>query len=283
MATVKSNNDTRAPWLTTGKVLGSLAFITLLSVTIFALPKLKTMVEEYQNQQKQQVQIASSAQADGNEAHKNIQKVETNDWQIAFESPVDFINPVELDQYVKTRLKMNFFSLDVNEASKVLLDFPWIKKVTARKVWPNTLVVKVDEHQPWLNLNNTALISTEGELFEPSNIDMFNELPVLKGKFGKVEDLLSMYQFFSEQMPTNDFRITELEFSLIDGWHMTLKNGIRLMIGNKDLADRLDRFLSIIEQLPPQKTEKIKYLDMRYQTGVAVGWRALKAEQVARL
>lgn len=278
MATIKSGKSKHNAWAKPKRLVSVFAFLIVVAGVLWMIPELKVMVEQYQ-------QGASSIRTETQvvKATADSESLETSDWVIAFETPVDFIDSVELESFVKAKLQMSFFALDVNEASTVLKLFPWIKDVTARKVWPNTLVVQVTEHQPWLNLNHQALISTEGEVFEPSNIEDFHALPVLKGKFGKVEDLLSMYKFFSEQMPTNEFRITELEFSVIDGWHMKLKNGIALMLGNKDLADRLDRFLSIVEQLPEQKTEQIKYLDMRYQTGVAVGWRALNDEQIARL
>lgn len=208
----------------------------------------------------------------------NPQKEDSSSWRIEIVGASDFVEQVDLEYFVKQRIASSFFSLDVEEASSIIEEYPWVKSAQARKVWPNRLQVTLQEHQPWLNLNNENIISHEGILFSPSNIEEFTKLPLLKGRYGKIEDLLSMYHFFSEQMPDNDYRIVELEYSAISGWQMRLENKINLYLGNKELSERLERFLAVIDAIDDKRRVNIKYLDMRYQTGVAVGWKAVEKQ-----
>jgi cell division protein FtsQ len=210
------------------------------------------------------------------------QQRESEGWQVALVTPTEFVSAEELENYVKAKLKDSFFSLDVQQASEILATHPWVKNVNARKVWPNTLLVDVEEHQPWLNLNNQQLISREGVVFEPKNAADFKELPLLVGHYGDVDDLLSMYHFFTEQMPSDEFRITKLSFHVYNGWTMWLENGITLFLGKQQLTERLERFLSVLHEMKNNQRDQISYIDLRYPSGVAVGWKEKGSkEQIA--
>ncbi len=201
-------------------------------------------------------------------------------WNVAFTQDVDFISAQDMEKYIKSKLDDSFFMLDVEKASGIVLQHPWVKEVKARKVWPSTLMLQIEEHQPWLNLNNQQLISVEGVIFTPENAKSFKSLPLLRGKFGNTEDLLSMYQFFAQQMPDNEFRIVELSYNAHNGWTMLLANEIQLYLGNKDLNERLERFALVLEEMKSNKKTKVAYIDLRYQSGVAVGWRkSIAAEE----
>ncbi|NVJ51575.1 MAG: FtsQ-type POTRA domain-containing protein [Gammaproteobacteria bacterium] len=270
MATVKEQPSIN--WSLASKRVGLLLGAVLLIASGFwAAPKLHELVKR--EPENTPVHDVAKKQPEANGQSKK--------WRVEIVGQAEFVNPAELEAFLKERIDSSFFSLDVLEASKVIESFPWVKSVQARKQWPNLLQVSLDEHQPWLNLNNEHLISKEGVMFTPDNIEQFEQLPLLKGKFGKIEDLLSMYHFFSEQMPDNDFRIVELEYSAISGWQMLLENNIALFLGNKDLSERLERFLVVIEAIDVKKQKLINYLDMRYQSGVAVGWKKKNDEQVA--
>ncbi|WP_144393692.1 cell division protein FtsQ/DivIB [Pleionea sediminis] len=206
---------------------------------------------------------------------------QTENWRVALLNSAEFVSEQELEVYLKSNVESSFFTLSMDEITRVMIEHPWVKSVSARKIYPNTLMLSIEEHQPWLNLNNKQLISQEGIIFEPTNINKFAELPLLYGKFGDLEDLLSMYHFFSEQMPENDYRIVRLDFSAHQGWIMKLENGIRLYLGKKDLPERLERFLLVVEKASTQNHKHLAYIDLRYQSGVAVGWEDNKNEQVA--
>lgn len=290
MATSKrtDSGDTLKRWLRLSALVVGIGAITV-SAFMFSQPVFDWLKSKAVNSQ-----VASSVNNSANDqldksqtenklTDNNAQQAETvKSWRVAFQNAPDFVTEESLERYIKAEIDDSFFTLDVAEVSEVILTYPWVKQVKARKVWPHTLMLDVEEHQPWLNLNNEQLISKEGIVFQADNINQFDQLPLLTGSYGKISDLLSMYHFFSEQMPENEFRITELSVSPHNGWTMQLENGIVLFLGNKELSDRLERFLTVIESINQQQKQRLAYIDMRYQSGVAVGWKNKNKEQVAQ-
>ena len=65
--------------------------------------------------------------------------------------------------------------------------------------------------------------------------------------------------------------IEELSLSERFAWQVQLENGIELNLGRKEFIDRLQRFIDVYPLLAQQE-KTVKYIDLRYDTGVAVGW-----------
>ena len=70
-----------------------------------------------------------------------------------------------------------------------------------------------------------------------------------------------------------ELSITELSLSERYAWGLKLSNGIRLQLGRTEFMDRLQRFIDVYPLL--QKSKKaVEYVDLRYDTGLAVGWKS---------
>ena len=67
-------------------------------------------------------------------------------------------------------------------------------------------------------------------------------------------------------------RINELFLSERFAWNVQLNNGIKLNLGRKEFIDRFQRFIDLFELLDRQE-KSVDYVDLRYDTGLAVGWK----------
>jgi cell division protein FtsQ len=56
-------------------------------------------------------------------------------------------------------------------------------------------------------------------------------------------------------------------------WQVQLNNGIKLNLGRQEFINRLQRFINLYPLLQ-QDERDINYVDLRYDTGMAVGWQA---------
>lgn len=54
-------------------------------------------------------------------------------------------------------------------------------------------------------------------------------------------------------------------------WELTLDGNIQLFVGRSDIALRLQRFIDAFPVIEPR--ERVAYVDLRYDTGMAVGWK----------
>jgi len=63
----------------------------------------------------------------------------------------------------------NLFSVKLKEVVKRLESHPWIERVRVRKVFPNKIVIQVEERKPMaiIQLEELYYIDTQGEIFTP--------------------------------------------------------------------------------------------------------------------
>ena len=68
----------------------------------------------------------------------------------------------------------------------------------------------------------------------------------------------------------SDLAIEELLLSERFAWDVKLSNEIRLRLGRSEFINRLQRFVDLY---PILQTKSVDYVDLRYDTGLAVGWK----------
>ena len=73
----------------------------------------------------------------------------------------------------------------------------------------------------------------------------------------------------------------ELWYSVRHAWILVLNNGIRLELGKEALVERVKRFLLLYPKLK-HKQQQIVYFDLRYDTGVAVGWKEQAQQDIEK-
>ena len=74
------------------------------------------------------------------------------------------IDKQEIQQAIKSTLNGTTLSTDLKKMVELILDNPWIEQVVIRRVWPNTMVLRVQERRLIALWNNKFLISEFGEV-----------------------------------------------------------------------------------------------------------------------
>src|SRR5271154_6437081 len=64
----------------------------------------------------------------------------------------------------------NFFTMDLARTRAAFEQVPWVRHAVVRRVWPNQLVVSLEEHQPvalWEgDESSDKMVNSHGEVFE---------------------------------------------------------------------------------------------------------------------
>ncbi len=68
--------------------------------------------------------------------------------QIRLEGETARNNAATVRAHVMPRLAGNFFTLNLQAAREAFEAVPWVRHAVVRKVWPNRLVVQLEEHRP---------------------------------------------------------------------------------------------------------------------------------------
>ncbi len=195
---------------------------------------------------------------------------------IDFSGDYRYVNIARLERLIRQSQPGSFFALDVNDVYRLVEAQPWIYRASVRKQWPNTLKIYLVEQTPVAHWNDDLLLNPYGDTFNASGEGL--ALPRLYGPGGSEKTALQGYHAMQSLLATTAMGITELSLSERFAWQLELKNGVELNLGRQEFIDRLQRFIDIYPLLATQP-KAVKYVDLRYDTGLAVGWKSANGAQ----
>jgi cell division protein FtsQ len=173
----------------------------------------------------------------------------------------------------------NFFQVDVDEVQEKVSALPWVYSVAVRKHWPNELKIYVVDQKPVALWNGDFLINQQGKTFQADILRLKSVLPQFFGPEGTEELALKNFRNLNSLLDYSNLAIDELVLSERFSWQLTLNDGVTLNLGREDRIERIQRFMDVYSIIKDKKQEnqQVDYIDLRYDTGVAVGWKpALK-------
>lgn len=192
--------------------------------------------------------------------------------EIKITGSYQYVDPVQIEKAIRENQPGSFFELDVAKALKDIEALPWVYRASIRKEWPNNLHVHLVEQQALARWNEDMLLNVQGETFEAQSPEDLS-LPRLYGPQGSEKAALQGYHAMEALLQHAGLNIEELFLSERFAWNLKLSNGLAMSLGRSEFIDRLQRFVDIYPLL--QKAPKqAEYVDLRYDTGLAVGWRA---------
>jgi cell division protein FtsQ len=183
-----------------------------------------------------------------------------------------FLDDQEIKSLIRTSQPGSFFNLDVEQAHQDVEAMPWVNRASVRKRWPNGLEIYVVEQVPAATWNGDLLLNQAGDVFQAFMNDSKIDLPSLFGPGGSEQTALQGYLAMRSLLGAVDFEISELFLSERFAWNLRLSNGIKLNLGRTEFIDRLQRFIDLYPLLNEQE-RAVDYVDLRYDTGLAVGWK----------
>lgn len=180
------------------------------------------------------------------------------------------IDDALIETLLRNRHPGSFFELDVDKVLNDVQSLPWVYRASVRKRWPNSLQVHLVEQVPAAHWNDDLLLNQYGESFEAVAPDL--ELPSLFGPGGSEQVALEGYKAMQALLNSTQLKVIELFLSERFAWNIKLSNGISLNLGRTEFIDRLQRFIDLYPLLNKEQ-RSVEYVDLRYDTGFAVGWK----------
>ncbi|AUH03756.1 cell division protein FtsQ [Pectobacteriaceae bacterium CE70] len=169
-----------------------------------------------------------------------------------------------------------FMTQDVNVIQQQIERLPWIKQVSVRKQWPDELKIHVVEYVPFARWNDLLMIDSEGNSFSvPAERIGNKKMPMLYGPEGSQKDVLEGYRAVNQILAAGKFTLKTVTMSARHSWKVELDDDVRLELGRDDRTRRLQRFMELYPLLQRQaqsENKRIDYVDLRYDSGAAVGW-----------
>ena len=187
----------------------------------------------------------------------------------------------------------NFFQVDVNDIQAQVSALPWVYSVAVRKQWPNEVKIYVVDQTPVALWNGDFLLNQFGKAFQAKKMVLKEALPEFFGPEGS--ELLALTNFINlnDLLEYRNLSIDELILSERFSWQLTLNDGVMLNLGREERVKRVQRFMDVYplikthleDQSKQNKKQKnndkkqlkqaVDYIDLRYDTGLAVGWKSV--------
>ena len=169
-----------------------------------------------------------------------------------------------------------FIGVDIAELRRVALDHPWVKRVSVRRVWPDSLHVAVVERLAVVRWNADALLEADGSVFEPESTTVPN-LPGLEGPPGRERDVLAMFRRLDDAIGALAGGISRLTLSSRGAWRVELAQGMTLVLGRSLDLPRLRMHVRAFPEIFQDRISEIESVDLRYTNGFAVRFQDVQA------
>jgi cell division protein FtsQ len=195
------------------------------------------------------------------------------------------------------QLAGNFFSVDLERGRAAFEAVPWVRKAVVRRVWPDHLAVRLEEHRAaafWesaqspdgasVNQDTDKLVNSYGEVFQANVGDVEEDgLPVLTGPEGAAAKMLALLQrlqpVFARLDTRSEVAIDKLTLSGRGSWRAELDNGAVIELGRgneEELVMRSERFVRTLAEATAQYTQQpLEYADLRHADGYALRLRGV--------
>jgi len=170
--------------------------------------------------------------------------------------------------FIVTReFKGNFFTLDLAQVGNGFQKLPWVRNVSLRRQWPDTLEVTLEEHAELARWAEGGLVNTRGELFQAASS---SELPVFRGPPGSEKEVTELFGQFQSALAPLKLKPVSLTMNERRAWQVKLDSGLVLELGRDQAAARLQKFVRAFDATIARMPHPLAYVDLRYPNGFAV-------------
>jgi cell division protein FtsQ len=192
------------------------------------------------------------------------------------------INKAMVKRQVAETVQGNFFSVRLEDVKRGFESMPWVRHANVRRVWPNGLIVSIEEQQAfgtWDGSESNTLINKYGELFagRVSEVSDGARLIDFHGPDDAGKEVMSLYEKANNWFQPWGAEVTSLALTERYAWHIKLSNGMKVDFGrdeessDKNLTEeRVARLFKYWPQVQEKWANRIDAVDLRYANGFAV-------------
>jgi len=192
------------------------------------------------------------------------------------------INKAIVKQEVLETVQGNFFSVKLEDVKKGFESMPWVRHANVRRIWPNGLVVSIEEQKAfgtWGGADSHQLINTHGEIFSgrTSELPEDTQLIDFRGPSDAGQEVMRLYEKANAWFKPWNAEISSLTLSDRYAWHVKLSNGMKVEFGrdeessDKNLTEeRVARLFKYWPQVQDKWANRVDAIDLRYANGFAV-------------
>ncbi len=202
--------------------------------------------------------------------------------RVTINSNYYFVNQRKIQERIQSSTNQGFLFVDLRKIKEDIESIPLVDNVAVKRVWPDSLVIDVEEEMPVATWNNKGVMDNDGDIFVVENLPSFESLPKLSGLDDTKRLVLNKYYTMSAVLQKIGLSVSRMDLKPRGAWEIELTGielneeniVIQLLLGREFLEEKLTRFIAIYQGFLINHAEKIAIVDARYTNGLAVTWRS---------
>ena len=167
----------------------------------------------------------------------------------------------------------NFFTVELDKVRETAESLTWIDYADAKKEWPNTLVVELQERIPVANWGKKHFLSKKGEIFLAESVQPKANLPTFIGREEQAAVIAERYRMMQAILNDIDLSIVQLKMADRVSWQAQLNNGLVLVVDENNSLEKLKRLTTLFPLFSEQQKQQLLKIDLRYDNGLAIKWK----------
>ncbi len=191
---------------------------------------------------------------------------------VRIEGELHKLTIAQMQNAIATTARGGFFTVDADAIRRAAESLPWVESVTVRRVWPDTLKLRVVEQRAAARWGEKGVLSRSGQLFMPDQASIPQRLPQLNGPDELRRRVMEMYIAMSNALAPIGRRVEQLQIDNRRAWVLKLDTGVELKLGRDQAIERLQRFVRVYPTVFAAREEELTAVDLRYSNGFAVRW-----------
>ncbi|XBC38366.1 MAG: cell division protein FtsQ/DivIB [Buchnera aphidicola (Floraphis meitanensis)] len=192
--------------------------------------------------------------------------------------PFDSLNQKEIRNFIFSLKKSyNYFSPYETDIKNKLEAFYFVKVVTIKKQWPDKILIHIINTTPIAYWNDKYILNENktlsNTLKKKSNI---SKILYFYGPESNKEEILSNYNTVKNILQENNIILKSISITPQHTWKLIIKKNIVIILGkinNISQLKQLTYIWKILENEEKVKRKKIKRIDLRYKSGIAIEWK----------
>ncbi len=194
--------------------------------------------------------------------------------QIRVSGELEHTQAEAIQAMVQPALVGGFLNADLGWIRDQVEQLPWVYRASVRRRWPAALELHVVEQLPIARWGEQGFINHSGEVFSSTTVEDQQALPLLQGPTGTAAVLMADYLRLIALLEPLGLRVMALEVDQRGQLEAGLQGGTRLVMGNHEFRERMQRFVAVYQDHLGGRIGNIERIDLRYESGLAVAFRA---------
>lgn len=194
---------------------------------------------------------------------------------ITIQGEFNYLSGDKIQKVIEEHMEGDFVDMDLKKIKASIERHPWVERVSLKRIWPDSMVVDVTEQKPIARWGKSGFINQYGEIIEIGENAMLAHLPVLYGAENNSREITSTYLGMAEALSGRGLMLSGIQVDSTLSWEIVLNKDFLVALGREDILERLRRFLDIYQHQMGEEKHKLKRVDMRYDSGMAVEWKSV--------